>query len=190
MGPRHASQYGIDPDKMGLTGASAGGHLACLTVVSTPAAADGKIDQPFQAVAVFFPPTDLVHYKHAAEPDKAGEPPAAERRQRMRRAMVLAPGEPADKPLDEKEMLERLRKISPALLVDRKQPPFLLVHGDADPVVPLQQSEVLIAALKKAGGSAELIVKHGGGHAWLTIPVEITAMANWFDKQLNPAQSH
>jgi dipeptidyl aminopeptidase/acylaminoacyl peptidase len=55
--------------------------------------------------------------------------------------------------------------------------------------VPLQQSEILIAALKKAGGQADLIVKHGGGHAWLTINEEVKTMADWFDKELK-SRSH
>ena len=42
----------------------------------------------------------------------------------------------------------------------------------------------MIEALKKAGVSAELIVKKGGGHAWLTIPEEVKVEADWFDKQL------
>jgi dipeptidyl aminopeptidase/acylaminoacyl peptidase len=59
-----------------------------------------------------------------------------------------------------------------------------LIHGDADPVVPLQQSRRLVEAVKAAGGSAELIIKKGGGHPWLTIPEEVKTMADWFDRQL------
>jgi dipeptidyl aminopeptidase/acylaminoacyl peptidase len=51
-------------------------------------------------------------------------------------------------------------------------------------VVPLSQSKKLIEALKKAGGSAELIIKPGGGHPWLTLPQEVKVLADWFDKQL------
>jgi dipeptidyl aminopeptidase/acylaminoacyl peptidase len=63
-------------------------------------------------------------------------------------------------------------------------PPFLLIHGDADPVVPLQQSERMVAALKEKGVSAELIVKRGGGHPWLTIHEEVQILADWFDTRL------
>jgi hypothetical protein len=45
----------------------------------------------------------------------------------------------------------------------------------------------LVNAIKQAGGSAELIVKAGGGHPWLTIPQEVLVMADWFDKQLKPS---
>jgi dipeptidyl aminopeptidase/acylaminoacyl peptidase len=79
---------------------------------------------------------------------------------------------------------EAARKISPALLVQKGPlPPFLLIHGDADPMVPLQQSEKFVQAVKDAGGSAELIVKKGGGHPWLTIRDEVMVMADWIDVQ-------
>jgi dipeptidyl aminopeptidase/acylaminoacyl peptidase len=68
--------------------------------------------------------------------------------------------------------------------VSAHAPPFLLIHGDADPLVPLQQSEVMLEALKKAGVPAELIVKKGGGHPWLTLHEEVKVLAEWFDKQL------
>ena len=63
-------------------------------------------------------------------------------------------------------------------------PPFLLIHGDADPLVPLQQSQAMLAALKAKGVPAELIVKPGGGHPWLTLRVEVAVMADWFGKKL------
>ena len=50
--------------------------------------------------------------------------------------------------------------------------------------MPLSQSKKLVEAINKAGGSAELIVKAGGGHAWLTLPQEVKLLADWFDKQL------
>ena len=74
--------------------------------------------------------------------------------------------------------------ISPALLATDKAPPFLIIHGDADPLVPLDQSEMLKKALDDCGVSCELIVKEGGGHPWPTIAEEVAVIANWFDKQL------
>jgi dipeptidyl aminopeptidase/acylaminoacyl peptidase len=95
-------------------------------------------------------------------------------------------GDGSSQKIDPAKLTEMARKISPALLVERKQPPFLIIHGDADPVVPLHQSEIMIEALKKAGGQADLIVKPGGGHPWLTINEEVKVMADWFDKELKP----
>jgi acetyl esterase/lipase len=174
----HSGQYGIDPQNLGLSGASAGGHLAALLVVSTPADKNGKVDQPFKAVGIFFPPTDFISFRGGA-----ADFGKSERTSRFIRSLTVDRDQ-ADRPLDAAKLTELAKKISPALLVDRKQPPFLVIHGDIDPVVPLSQSQRLVEALKKQGGSAELIIKKGGGHAWLTIPKEVKVLAEWFDKQL------
>jgi acetyl esterase/lipase len=178
----HAGEYGIDPENLGITGGSAGGHLTSLLVVSTPAGKDGKIVQPFKAAGVFFPPTDFINY--GPKPTDFGKD---ERSARLVRSLA-APRGRDDVPLDATQLTKLARQISPALLVDRKQPPFLIIHGDADPLVPLHQSEILVEALKKKGGSAELIVKKGGGHPWFTIAEEVKVMADWFDSQLKPKQ--
>jgi acetyl esterase/lipase len=178
----HAGEYGIDPQNLGITGGSAGGHLTSLLVVSTPAGKDGKVDQPFKAAGVFFPPTDFINYR--GKPTDFGKDGRTARLVRS----LAAPRGRDDAPLDAAQLTKLARQISPALLVDRKQPPFLIIHGDADPLVPLHQSELLVDALKKQGGSAELIVKKGGGHPWFTIAEEVKVMADWFDTQLKPKQ--
>ena len=180
----HSAEYGIDPHNLGITGGSAGGHLSALVVVSTPADKDGKVDQPFKAVGVFFPPTDFIRYR-----GRATDFGKDERSAQFIRSLTADRGDPSDRALDAAKLTELARKISPALLVDRKQPPFLIIHGDADFTVPLHQSEMLVAALKKNGGSAELIVKKGGGHPWFTIAEEVKVMADWFDKELKPKQT-
>jgi acetyl esterase/lipase len=170
---QHAGEYGIDPDNLGLTGASAGGHLACLAAVTADEPAGGKPGTEVKAAAVFFPPTDFLVY---------GANPLDLKSARTRR-LALAPG--AAEPSDE-ELKQMLTQISPARLVTSKAPPFLLIHGDADPLVPLQQSETMLAALKKAGVAAELIVKKGGGHPWPTIHEEVRMLGDWFDGKLSP----
>lgn len=170
----HAPEYGIDPERLGLTGASAGGHLACLAAVTAESSVGGKSDTRVKAAAVFFPPTDFLVY---------GTNPLDLKSPRTRRlAIPLDAAAPTDD-----EMKEKLIQISPARLVTDKAPPFLLIHGDADFMVPLQQSEVMRDALKKSGVSAELIVKKGGGHPWLTIHEEVQVLAEWFDGKLSTA---
>jgi acetyl esterase/lipase len=180
----HAEDYKIDRDRLGLMGASAGGHLACLAAVT---ATDGKADAPngdkmadtrVKAVAVFFPITDFLNYN--------GKPIDARANSDMGRLVrrLAFPQGVAD--ATDSEINQTLRGISPARLVTPQSPPFLLIHGDADPAVPLQQSETMVAALKQANVPAELIVKHGGGHPWLTIHDEVKLLADWFDKQLLP----
>jgi acetyl esterase/lipase len=167
----HAGEYNIDAENLGLTGASAGGHLACLAAVAPEKPAGGKPGTHVKAAAVFFPPTDFLVY---------GALPLDLKSDRLRRlALPLGSPDPTDD-----EMKEKLAAISPARLVTDKAPPFLLIHGDTDFLVPLQQSEVFRDALKKSGVPAELIVKKGGGHPWPTIHEEVKVLADWFDGQL------
>jgi len=166
----HASDHGIDPDRLGLMGASAGGHLASLLAVTAGDATRVR------AVAVFFPPTDFLDYG-GKMPDlgSPGHIGSVLRHLAFREGM---------EGLDDAEIRRRLEQISPARRVTATAPPFLLIHGDADPLVPLQQSKVMLAALREAGVPAQLIVKPGGGHPWFTISEEVEVMANWFDHQL------
>lgn len=178
----HAEEYKVDRNRLGLMGASAGGHLACLAAVtatsgkSETSAEQASVGTDVQAVAVFFPPTDFLDFGGKPVDARAddGFGPIA-----RRLAFPLGVKNETDS-----EVSERLKQISPARLVTSQSPPFLLIHGDADPVVPLQQSERMLAALKKAGVPAELIVKPGGGHPWLTISEEVQVLADWFDRQL------
>jgi acetyl esterase/lipase len=167
----HAAEYNIDPNRLGLTGGSAGGHLASLVAVT----ADDKT--AVKAVGVFFPPTDFLEYRGQKLDLSAADDAAVEG---VKKFVFEHGGGSASA----SELTDRLIKISPARLVTSKAPPFLIIHGDADPLVPLTQSEKLLAALKDAGVPAELIVKKGGGHPWITIHEEVQVMADWFDKQL------
>ncbi len=179
----HADEYKIDPDRLGLMGASAGGHLACLAAVTAKAGnansnggAEPTADASVKAVAVFFPPTDFLDFGGKAIDARADDGFG----QTVRR-LAFPQGLKNE---TDSEVADKLKQISPAHLVTPQSPPFLLIHGDADPVVPLQQSERMLAALKQAGVPAELIVKKGGGHPWLTLPEEVQVLADWFDKQL------
>jgi dipeptidyl aminopeptidase/acylaminoacyl peptidase len=178
----HANDYKIDRDRLGLMGASAGGHLACLAAVT---ARDGKndgsngdktADTRVKAVAVFFPITDFLNYNGKAV-DACGGSDMGKVVRKL--AFPQGLGDVTDS-----EMNQGLRGISPAHLVTPQSPPFLLIHGDADPAVPLQQSERMVSALKRANVPAELVVKRGGGHPWPTIHEEVKLLADWFDKQL------
>ncbi|MEZ6120824.1 MAG: alpha/beta hydrolase [Pirellulaceae bacterium] len=164
----NAADYQIDSDRIGLIGASAGGHLASLTAV--------RKKESVAAVGVFFPPTDFLQYgQQQIDPtsdDSVGK-------------LVARLAFPAGLDgLSEADITAGLTAISPARQVTEGLPPFLLIHGDADPVVPLQQSETFKQALEAKQVDVQLIVKPGGGHPWLTIPVEVKQMADWFDVKL------
>lgn len=167
-----APEFEIDADRLGMMGASAGGHLASLAAVT----ANETSQTGVKAVAVFFPPTDFMNYG-GVEVDPRSE----QRMGQILRRLAFPHGLGT---LSAEEISQKIVDISPARQVTDKSPPFLLIHGDADLVVPLQQSEVMLAALKQAGVPAELIIKAGGGHPWLTLHEEVEVLANWFDQQL------
>jgi len=166
----HAEEYNVDPNKLGLAGASAGGHLASLVAVT----ADDKTR--VQAVGIFFPPTNFLNFR-GVEIDENSPP----ERFTMVKALLYPNG---NAPKDNAKLIENLKAISPALLATKAAPPFLIIHGDADPLVPLDQSEMLKKALDECGAQCQLIVKAGGGHPWPTIHEEVGVIAEWFDKQL------
>ena len=65
-------------------------------------------------------------------------------------------------------------------------PPTLLIHGDKDPLVPLQQSQKLLALLKEKNIPSRLDVKPGGAHGWVGVEKELIVMSEWFEKYLTP----
>jgi acetyl esterase/lipase len=171
----HAKEYKVDPERLGMIGASAGGHLNLLSM-TRPGAGDPKAADPLlrhdtrvKAVVALFPPADFLNWGGGPAPvDKSAE--------------LLFSGGVKDKTREQIDAA--LKDLSPALHVTAGEPPVLLIHGDADPVVPLQQSQSMEKALKDKGNDVTLIVNKGGGHLWLTIGEELMAAADWFDRQL------
>jgi acetyl esterase/lipase len=175
---KHADEYGIDASRLGMTGASAGGHLSSLVAVRNESsdAQPGNDKATVKAVGVFFPPTDFTIFGGASAGDsETGISPIAKR-------VLFSNG--VVEGLTKEQIHQRLVDISPALLVTKNAPPFLLIHGDADTVVPLEQSTKLQTALQDKEVPVELIIKAGGGHPWLTMHEEIAKLADWFDSKL------
>lgn len=169
----HAKEYQIDPDRLALLGASAGGHLACMAAVS---ADDPQSKTRVKAIGVFFPPTDLMNYG-GLKIDIRGNDALANSIRRL----ITPKG---SETINEEKLDELRTAFSPARLVKPGLPPFLLIHGTADLMVPLQQSRTMVAALEKANVPVTLIIKEGGGHPWPTIHEEVEKMADWIDGQL------
>lgn len=175
---QHADEYGIDSARIGITGASAGGHLASLVAVRNESsdARPGDDRASVKAIGVFFPPTDLTSFGRA----DAGKSEDGIRA--FTRRILFSGGDAGD--LSKETIHQRLVDISPALLVTKDAPSFLLIHGDADKVVPMEQSTKLQSALREHDVPVELIVKAGGGHPWPTLHEEVALLADWFDRQL------
>ena len=186
----HARDYGIDPDRIGVTGASAGGHLSLMLGTAGekgPSDASDPVDREssrVQAVACFFPPADFLNFggpgKELIHAEDHGKPfrPAFDYR-------VLDPESNVWVRVTDPEKLRDLtRRISPITHVSRDDAPTLIIHGDADKLVPLQQSETMVETLKKAGVETKLVVKTGAGHGWLTMTQDMKTIADWFDDHL------
>lgn len=181
-------EFAIDPDRVVLCGASAGGHLTCLTATTAqdgdPNAKDplDRLSSRVKACVAFFPPTDFQKFaivRFGVNMDK----PETLRKSTL--GKLLYPGGATG---DTREQIEKqIDRISPAKLVTSQTPPILLIHGDADPLVPLDQSKTMLKALQDAGVHAELIIKKGGGHPWPTIHEEVAVAADWIEKQLGVA---
>ncbi len=160
----HSEELGIDEDRLGVYGGSAGGHLSLMLGLASD---DGAIDSSDEilrtparvaAVVAYYPPVDL--------------------------RTIVGPSErfPA---LDFSE--DQAASISPILFASSDDPPTLLIHGDADMLVNVQNSEVMFEALQGKRVESELIIIPGGDHGFrLTADRERAqqAMVEWFDRHL------
>ena len=68
-------------------------------------------------------------------------------------------------------------------------PPTLIIHGDKDFLVPIQQAEIIVAKLKEVGVPAELVVRPGAAHGWKDLNNDLSIFADWHDKHLKKSNS-
>lgn len=174
----HAKKYGIDPNRIGVTGGSAGGHLS-LMLATTGGPGEAGVEDPIdressavQAVAIFYPVTDLLNLGASTENPGDGGPP---------KSFVEAFG-PNSTNMEQWQVIGR--ETSPIYHVHDKMPPTLIYHGDADTLTPLEQSEWYIKKALEKGCETELVVHPGGEHGWLTMVFDIHHFGAWFDRHL------
>jgi acetyl esterase/lipase len=158
----HAKEYGLDPGRVAAGGTSAGGHLAAM-VGTAGSVRDFDVGENLdqssrvQAVLDYFGPTDFLQMD-------AHRPPGG---------MVH---DTADSPESQlvggpiQESPEKVARANPITYVSAEAPPFLIVHGDRDPLVPHHQSELLAAALEEAGVPVTFYTVKGGGHGGFEDP--------------------
>jgi len=178
-----AGEYGIDPARIGVFGSSAGGHLVALLGVSK----DRKewevgeyLDQSskVQAVCDWFGPTNLLTMAAQSRADSRIQHDAPDSPE-SRLIGATVPDAP-----------EKANAASPLTYITPDDTPMLIVHGDKDSVVPVQQSETFHAALEKAGVKSKLHIVKGGGHGEGFQTPEVEKMVrDFFSEALIPKPS-
>lgn len=188
----NADKFSIDPNHIGITGTSAGGHLS-LTVATAddkinPTAPDpvDRVSSRVQAIAILFPPTDLLNWggpgfnfvnaKELLKPSKAW---GAVDFKVWNDKFALY-----EEVTDTATRNKIGKEVSPIYSVSSDDPPVFIIHGDADPTVPLQQSLAIIAKFNEAGVPNKFILKKGGKHNGDDMKPEWLEFVNWFDKYL------
>jgi len=150
----HADEYRVDPNRVGVFGDSAGGHLVALLGTwpdrNTSSEKLGSYSNRVNCVVDLYGPTDLT----APLPTKG---PFNINVEKLVDDLLGGP---------KSERMELARAASPLFHVSAGDSPFLIFHGDKDPLVPLDQSQRLNEALKEAGVESRLVVFEGAGHGF------------------------
>jgi len=169
----NADKYHVDPDRIGVTGGSAGGHLSLLVgLTDGESGLEGEGGHPdrssrVQAVVNVFGPTDMAACYETSSVAWI-----------FRLVMGGTPDEVAD----------TYKAASPVTYVSKDDPPVLTLHGDRDALVPIAQAKTLDEKMKAAGASHMLMVFEGQGHGFGGEYAAKGANATWdfFDKHLKP----
>ncbi len=172
----NAAKYGLDPDRVGVMGESAGGHLASMLGTSGGIAdlegqvgPHGGVSSRVRCVVDLFGPSDF--------PAMGDHPSRIDHNAADSPESRLIGG-----PLP--ELKEAARAASPITYVGRDDPPFLIIHGTEDPLVPIDQSERLAKALKAAGVPCAYYRVVGGGHGQFRRPEVPRLIRQFLDKSL------
>ena len=186
----HARELNIDSLHIGITGSSSGGHLSLFTALVSDVI-DAKSEDPVdrvssrvQAVAVFFPPTDFLNWGQEntgiINPGlvRYGVAGAFDFKELSKTTGVY------EHTTDSASIRKLAGYLSPIDQVSSDDPPVMITHGDADNVVPIQQSYALVEKLKAAGVKNEFILHKDGGHGWTKSDVEKKRFIAWFDEWL------
>jgi acetyl esterase/lipase len=166
-----ASKHGIDPDRIGIYGNSAGGHLSLMIGLTgdpgNPTADDEvlRVSNKVSAIVAYYAPSDLA-------PEAQG---------------VLPPERPSTRyPALNFDYDKHVKEVSPIHYISPDDPPTLILHGDKDQTVPIKEGHALHAGFKQRGVTTNMIVFPGAGHSFQGDDARraTMAMADWFSKHL------
>ena len=180
----NAKRFNLDPKRFGAAGESSGGHLTALLATTGDSnefmkhPVTQKASSAIQAASPWCGPTDFL---------KLNDVKASQDYSRKHSAPSRLIGAPI------KEAPEKCRQANPITYVSKGDPPCFIVHGDKDFVVPMNQSELLHTALKKAGVHSTLHVVEGGGHGFSKVtPANdeiVKKVIDFFDRRLKTARN-
>ena len=163
----HAERFSVDPQRLGVFGGSAGGHLALVLATtgddgdSKAADAVSRTSDRVAAVVAFCPPTDIREFATPESPFYEKYP-----------ALQFD--------------ASRIEEFSPLLNVSKEDPPALLIHGDRDTIVGIDHSRKFIKAIQQKGVPAQLITIAGAGHGFQQRDQQLATegMLAWFEEHL------
>ena len=172
----NAKKYNLDPDHIGVWGASSGGHLVSLLGTSGNVKEldkGGNLDQSsrVQCVVDWYGHSDL---RNA---------PGAEKDVKTHPVAQLLGGAPS-------QQKEKAALGSPLVHITKDCPPFLIMHGDKDMSVPFKQSEMLNEALKKANVPVTFVKLEGAGHGTKEFQAaeSLKRVEDFFNQYLKPSK--
>jgi acetyl esterase/lipase len=168
----NAKQWGVDPNRLGVFGGSAGGHLALVlgtaSDIGDPNAKEDfmKESDRVASVVAYFPPVDLRPLARGLNPQRTGG------------TLDRFPALNFEK--------EKAPDYSPIVHVSPDDPPTLLIHGDKDNLVPVNNSKVIHEAFQKNNVKTQLIIIEGAEHGFRGEDAKRAgaAMASWFEQTL------
>lgn len=176
----NAETYRLDPNRFAAWGSSAGGHLVAMLgttgdVEAFEVGENLEVSSEVRAVVDYYGPTDFLQMDAHRLPDGL---------------VHDAPDSPESQlvggPIQENK--DRVAKANPITYVSKDDPPFLIIHGDQDKLVPYHQSVLLKDALEIAGVSVKFYRVEGGGHGWFRDPKVPELTKVFLEQHLKPTK--